>query len=292
MVRAVTRPNRRPQVRTSLFATLALAAALAAGCDKGGAGDQGGDKGGEGDKSAEAASGKAGGDADAGTPSDAEVEKQVKTFLKDQRKKACEMLPPSMAAKALAVPEADLKQMKVMGCIYTWESEDKKESAQAQVMSIWVKKDADSAKRWFENATKDQTAEELAKQMEMVKAKTKERKEIDTKAKKKTVDTIGDAAVTMMGDGISFEDVEGVGDAARMNKRDGQVTVLVGNMIFNVQSFKGPAEPPLDMTGIRPTDTKAVIALAKKNQDKWLSETIDIRKKMSVELAKMVVDAL
>ena len=202
------------------------------------------------------------------------------------------MLPPAMVAEVLSVPEGELKQMKIMGCNYTWESADEKQTADASIMSIWIKKDAAAARQWFENATKTQTAEEIKAAMAKVKAKAKESKEVDTKVKEKTVDQIGDAVTGMLAQGVTYEDVAGVGDAARVEKNEGALTVLVGNMVFNVRAYKGPPAPPPDMSAIKSGDMKQIMKASKEASAKWMAETRDERQKLGTALAKAIVAKL
>ena len=217
--------------------------------------------------------------------------KEVRTFIKDQRKKGCEMLPPTMAASVLEVPEAELKQMKIMGCIYKWKNND--QIAEGSIMSIWVRKSADEARLWFNNSTKGQTKEELQATIAQATEKAKERKEIDTKLKKDTTDKLGGVAAAMMPEGgYQYEDVAGIGDAARMNMHDGTITVLMGNMIFNVQAYKGAGMPPLDPAVIRSANVKKITAASKEVQHKWLRETIDVRKALGTKLAKAIAAAV
>src|SRR5690606_14674791 len=60
------------------------------------------------------------------------VEKQIEEaadkagaqFDKGMSKKSCEILTPALVAQTFSVPEAELKQLKIMGCIYTWKKEE------------------------------------------------------------------------------------------------------------------------------------------------------------------------
>lgn len=222
---------------------------------------------------------------------DEETRKAVAQFTKDQRKKSCEMLTPAMVAEVLEVPEGELEQKKIMGCIYTWKGGG--QEAQASLMSIWIKKTPESARTWFENMTKTQTKEELAEQMKQVTAKAKEREEIDTKLKKKTVDQVGGLAAAMTPDeGYRYEDVEGIGDAARVQTYDSSVTVLMGNMVFGVRAFKGEPQPPIDPQLIMTRDIKKITAASKESERVWFDETRDVRRAQSIALAKAIVAKL
>lgn len=281
--------QRRPFVEPLIHGLCIGSLVLAIGCDKGDA--SGGDGGSKAKTEAKADPSKAdGGDAKA-DPSKADVEEEVALFLKDQRKKGCEMLNPAMAAEALDVPEGSLKQMKVMGCNYSWEGEGK--FAEASIISIWVKKTPDAAKVWFGNMTKTQTAEEIAAQMAKVKGKVAKSDQLDTKTEKKVAnDVLGVAAGMTPDEGYVFEDVEGIGDEARVKAYDGSVTVRVRNMIFTVRAYKGDPAPPPDTAVIMSRDIKKITAAAKKAEAEFMGKTRDVRRTMSIELAKTVVSAI
>ena len=146
---------------------------------------------------------------------------------------------------------------------------------------------------WFDNSTKGQTKEELQATIAQATEKAKERKEIDTKLKKDTTDKLGGVAAAMMPEeGYQYEDVPGVGDAARMNMHNGTITVLIGNMLFNVQAYKGADMPPLDPAVIRSANVKKITAASKEAQHKWFRETIDVRKALGKKLAKAIAAAV
>lgn len=216
-----------------------------------------------------------------------------KIFPKDQHKKACEMLTADMVATQFGVEASALQQMKIAGCSYNWQKDDRSELVDASVMMIFTDDDAEKARRRFENLTRSMTAEEIRKELESVKAAAKDHEKIDTAAKAEQVD----AVAGMMGDlvpdgGQQFEDVPGVGDAARVNLHDGTLYVLVGNMTFNVRAFKGKPAPDLPTAVITSTDIKKLTAAAKENDAKWMADTREERRAMAIELAKAIVAKL
>lgn len=226
-----------------------------------------------------------------GSDLDADTKKEVASFVKDQSKKGCEMLTAGTAAKVLEVPEGDLKQMKVMGCFYTSESDE--QLAEAMIVSIYIKDTPEQAKTWFGNMTKDKTPEETAAEMEMVVEKAKKSDKIDTDVKKKTVDQVGGLVSAMTPDeGYHYDDVPGVGDAARVNTYDGQLTVLIGNMIFKVRAYKGPPSPKPDMKELVSADMKRIMAATKKVEAEWMQATREERKAYGIKLAKAIVAEL
>ncbi len=252
---------------------------VASGCDKedAGAADAAAATGAKGDAQAEA-KGDAGG-------TQAAEDEVFRTFAKEQRKKGCEMFTPAMAAKVLELPESDLQQMKIMGCTYTKKEGD--DVAEASLMSIWTSdNEADAIKR-FENSTKNRSKEEIAAAMAKVTEKAKEREEIDTKVKEKTVDQMGGLMADMTPDaGYVYEDVPGVGDQARVEIHEGSLTVRVGNMQFNVHAYKGPG---MEIAPYKGGDPKSMIEAAKIADRKWKAETAQARRELAIVVAKEIV---
>ena len=98
-------------------------------------------------------------------------------FDKEMRKKSCELLTPALVEKTFGVPKDELKQQKIMGCIYSWK--DDKETLEATLMMVMAHKSEERAKLWFANTTKSKTADEMAEDMKMVKAQLQEEGERD-----------------------------------------------------------------------------------------------------------------
>lgn len=259
---------------------LALAAMLSlTGCDKGEA--DGADP--------KAGAAEAGGSAAAAGGASA---KEVKTFLEDQRKKGCEMLSPALVAKLYSVPEDALRPIEIGGCTYSYRSADKSQVVEVSIMSITVRKDAADARMYFDNATASRSAEEIRAQLDMVMGEAKKADEIDSEAKAKAVDQVGGAMAGMVPDGgFQYEDVDGVGDAARLLAHEGNLTVLVGNMMFTVDAYAGPAAPKPDMSGAG-ADTDKIMAIAKQANAEWMAQTRDQRKQQAIELAKAIIAEL
>jgi hypothetical protein len=209
-------------------------------------------------------------------------------FEKDMRKQGCELLTAKLVADTFGAPEADLRQTKVMGCIYSWSEGD--QMVEAQVMMLRAHKSEKSAARWFGNATRSVTKEEVTAMMETVKEKAKEREEIDTKLKKKTTDQLADVATGMIADeGIQYEDLEGVGEQARVNVGDGSIWVRVDNLTFTVSAYKGKTMTQPHYASMKP---KQIIAASTKASKEWMKETAPQRTTDSTTLAKLIVAAL
>lgn len=244
------------------------------------------------DEKKKEADGKAGDDAPAsaakGVVDEALDEEggEVAKFAKGMSKKGCEILTPSLVSKTYGVPEKDLKQMKIMGCIYSHNGED--EELRASITLLRAHKTVDSAKRWFKNATKDQTKKEIQKQLDTVGEKAKQREEIDTKLKKDTTDKVVDVAKMMTGD-IKYEDVAKVGDEARVNTSDGNVWVRVDNLTFTVAAYQGKRQPK---PAFKSMDMKDIVSASKKATEEWNKKTYEKRKADAILLAKLIVKQL
>ena len=207
---------------------------------------------------------------------------------KEFRKKACDFLTPEMVSGAFDVPAKELKQTKIMGCIYSWNKDD--QTLNAQLMLIMVHKSLDRAKLWFKNSTANKTKAQLDQEMEKVKAEVQKRKELDTNLKKKTAGNITDLAkMGMPKEGVSYEDVSGVGDEARISNTDGMLNVRLGNVTFKLSAYRGPAKPKMK---IDPKNIKGMPKVAMALQSKWIKDTLEQRKAAAKKLAPAVVKAI
>lgn len=220
-----------------------------------------------------------------------EVEQELSDearFGKDMSKKGCELLTPKLVADTFGVPEGELKQMKMMGCIYKWKGDD--QIVEANITLLRAHKSEEAAAQWLEGATRSATKEEMTAQMEQVRGKVKEREEIDTKLEEKAADQLLDVANDMLPDeGMSYEDVDGVGDQARINVGDGTLWVRVDNLTFNVVGFKGKPQEKIEYTPADMKDIKKVAAMAKVAQQAWLKENAGTRRADGTKLAKRIV---
>ena len=213
------------------------------------------------------------------------AEAQAK-FQGDLDKKPCEILTPELVESTFSVPKAELKQMKIMGCIYSWKNED--EELQATLTLMRAHKSADVAAQWFANATKGMSAEEAKAVVKEATEKAKKDPKVDTKIEKKAADMVGAAAVANT-TAVRFEEVDGVGDQARVTARDGTLWVRTGNLTFNVSAYKGPKMPGIKF---KKMDPKSIMAQSKKANADWMAKTLDQRKTQATELAQVVLGAL
>jgi len=209
-------------------------------------------------------------------------------FDKSLSKKACEILTAAKVAEAFNVPESELKQLKMMGCIYTWEKGDQELHARLSISSI--AKTEGRAVTWFKNATKGMSQAETKAAMASIKTKAKKDAKVDSKAKKKIVDKMGDAAIGINSNGgIQFRDIAGLGDEARLQLGDGAVWVRVDNMMFIVTGYKGKQPPPPSLKG---ADLKNIAKVAMAATKKWTQDTMVERERDAITVAKLVLKGL
>lgn len=253
------------------WTAVAIAVLFVAACDK---------------ESPEGAAAEAEATSEAASAAVEEVEEAAR-YDKEMRKRACEILTPKMVAGAFDVPAGDLEQTRAMGCIYNWERDE--ETLQVRFGSIRVHKNTGVAKTWFENATRGMTAEETRKAMAEITEKARDDERIDTESKKKTADNVGG----MLGEmgGVTFADVDGVGDEARENVDDGELWVRLGNMTFIVNAYKGPKQPPLEFK-MEKGKMKEYMREVQKANRQWTRKTLDERQAASRKVARMVIDEL
>ena len=180
-------------------------------------------------------------------------------FGEDMKTKPCEMLTAKMAAEVLGADAGSLTQSSVMKdmCSYATSGE---EDSSVTISFITVKDDIAEATTFFDNAYKGMSGEEVAEAMKQLETATKEKLAEDAKAGDAKAASAQDKVEPVTGalggafkDGFSYEDVPGVGDAARLalTKReiagrtfqDNDIHVRVRNMYFNLSIEKGdPAE--------------------------------------------------
>ncbi len=213
-------------------------------------------------------------------------------FDKELRKRACEILSPQLVASTFDVPEAELKQHKIAGCIYSWSGGD--QIVEARFTTIIVHKTTEHAKTWFQNATKGMSTQEAQAQIDQISkqvtTKMEEKNQIDPKTTKQVTDLTGGMLAGMGGEeGFQFEDIAGVGDEARFSLSDGVIYVRKGNAGFVVGAYKGAQKPPLDMKGV---SIKEMPKKAMAEEKAWVKKTLDARKRDAKKLALGVVAAL
>jgi hypothetical protein len=204
-------------------------------------------------------------------------------FSGDMNKKGCELLSARLVSATFDVPADALNQMKILGCRYAWHSD--KETLEAGISMIRAHKSEAGATRWFATATASKSAEEMKEEMEQVSAQLDKRAELDTDVKKSTAKNL----LGMVGTkAVTFEDVPGIGDEARVND-SGTVYVRVENLTFMVSAYKGAKAPPPDMQGV---DIKQMAARAKENAEQWAIQTAPQRRDDGARLASAIVKEL
>lgn len=170
-----------------------------------------------------------------------------------------------------------------MGCRYSWE--DDEQTLDAGISMIRAYDREAGAASWFATATRNRTAEEMQAEMDQIAGRLEESEQLDTESKKSTAKSLLNMVDTKA---VTFEDVAGVGDEARVSD-DGTVYVRVDNLTFMVTAYKDPTAPPPDFQG---ADLQQMAKIAKENAAQWAIETAPQRKADGIRLAGAIVDSL
>jgi hypothetical protein len=212
-------------------------------------------------------------------------------FDKDIRKQACDILTTERVSELFAVPAGELRQMKIMGCMYTWDKDG--EMLEAKLTMLRAHKSEKSAAQWFKKATRNLTAEEAQAQVDMVFDKVKKKAEEDglnAGVSGEQVDTVAKGSSALVGeDGFQYEDLPGIGSEARISLEDGSIWLRVDNLTFMVGAYKGPEQAELEFNT---TDLKEYARIAQEAQRAFVKETFNQRKEDALKVAELVIDEL
>lgn len=203
-------------------------------------------------------------------------------FDHDMAKRGCELLTAELVGSTFDIPVDSLTQRKILGCRYDWQ--DQTNTLEAAISMIRVHDTEAAAVEWFTNATSDRTAEEMAAQLAKVSKRLDERPELDTTAKKSMAKKL---LATIGTQGVTFENVAGVGEAARLSE-EGTLYVRVDNLTFMVSAYHGTIAPRPDMSSLG-TDTQQMAVRAREAQALWITQTSPQRKTDATRLAKGIV---
>jgi hypothetical protein len=203
-----------------------------------------------------------------------------RTYPKDARKQKCDALTNEFVAELFEFPVDRLKPedpSRKKKCRFSWNHEG--QTFFAHFGSLSVKKDEDRAKLWFKNQTESKTQEQVEADAKQIAEKLGKEEKLDSPTAKATTKTAMNAFAGMTTDGVTWNDVPGLGDEARVNDSNGIVRIRDGNALIWMSAYLVPEEPPY--TG-PPTDISAITA----HNRKWIQETIEQRKAASIKLAR------
>lgn len=236
-------------VRRSLALASLFALGLVTACDGGkdaAKEDESAQNGANSEEGAEAdagASEAAAGETAAGKAAEAKAE----LFDESMKTKPCELLTANMVAGVLGVDEGGLTQSSPMKGMCSYATDD---DTSIMIGFITVRDDLDKATEYFDNAYKGMSPEEVEKAMAAIE------KELDKQVEEgkveapdaKKAEPVKDAVGGAFAAGFKYEDVEGVGDAARlgvtkrkiagMEMYDNEIYVRVRNLSFQIQVEK------------------------------------------------------
>lgn len=160
---------------------------------------------------------------------------------------SCEVLTPELVSGVLGVPAADLRQTSVMGaCNYRWSG------GTAAMTSLRVFDDAARAVRFFEDAYREMSPEEVARAMEAIGTEMERRTATGEVTREQAA--IGREVTAGAGAAAAtarYEAVQGLGDravydgtvrsaplpggAGTVTTAASQATVVVANALFTVE---------------------------------------------------------
>jgi hypothetical protein len=206
-------------------------------------------------------------------------------FDRDMSKKGCELLTAELVAATFDVAADQLKQYRIMGCRYTMQGDT--DTVEAAISMIRAYDSEAAAGGWFANATRNRTAEEMAAEMNKISGQLDKQAALDTAAKKSAAKNL---LASVDAKAISFEDVAGIGDEARVSDQ-GTVYVRVDNLTFMVTAYKGARAPQPDLSGLG-TDLKQIAARVKESESQWMLTTLPQRKRDATLLAGKIVAEL
>jgi hypothetical protein len=225
---------------------------------------------------------------------EAQAEKQVgKVFDKDALPKACDLLTPKLASELLGFPESELKQQKIMGCMYRREVDG--QFATVQLLQMQAFKQEKITKRWYENWTKSKSAEVAAADAKKVgkqlDEKLAESEEIDTKPGKVAAKAVTGLVEQATSGAVAYTPIPKLGDEAHSSDKDGTVYVRVGNLIFQTVAYSGPSEPTPEMKP-DPKNMDPYLAEVMRVRKAWIRDTAPQRAALAEKVARAVVEQL
>lgn len=198
----------------------------------------------------------------------------------EMSKEGCKLLSAQLVSTTFDVPADALKQTAIQGCHYKWISEN--ETLEAGILMIRVHESDEDAARWFAGATTSRSADEVRADLDSASRQLDKQEELDTDLKKSTAKNL---LAMVSAKAVSFEDIAGIGDMARVND-EGTVYVSVDNLTFMVSAYKGAKAPRPNMQGV---EIKQMAAVAQENATRWAIETAPQRRADGTRLTRAIM---
>lgn len=193
---------------------------------------------------------------------------------------ACDLLTPQIAASTLALPQTELRQVANNGCAYSKTSAE--EEASVSLTGLVVAATPETAAARFTSMTRSITRKEAT----AIAAKAGGEK---AEGESGTDAELSKAARTSKPAEMRFEDVEGVGDTARLNTTTGTVTVRAGNLLFSITAYKGARMQRPKAAG---GDVTKLADKVRKARAKWVEDTMDTRKTLATQAAQAIIEGV
>jgi len=162
-------------------------------------------------------------------------------FTREITKQPCDLLTSDVVAEVAGVNPSLIKQRNIAGfCSYSWEG------GKASLGHLRTRKTVEFARSSFENSYQNQTGAEVAKNMKVLDGEIKKQKaEGKTDVGPAQAKMVTGAMSNLLAGGMQFEDIAGLGDAARFettrseNQIAGETFVSYANSLnVRVRNFK------------------------------------------------------
>lgn len=195
------------------------------------------------------------------------------TYDASLRDSPCSLIGPEVVAAVFDLPVDGIKQYAAGGmCKYDWKGDGRIMNAVIHVLRVG--ETAAETAGYFANATAGMDAAALDAALESIREQAS-----DEPAAGALLGAAGEVSRAGSG-GLEFGDVEGIGDRARMQLGNGDLSVLHGNLYFSVAAFHGDRMQA-------PASLSEMVSASRA----WHRETLSQRKEQSIALAKAALAA-
>lgn len=201
------------------------------------------------------------------------------TFDPSLKNRPGDIVTKKMVATTFRVALEDLQQSQPMASWCSYKMIENGKTLNVDV-SIRIFDTDEAAAEDFFDSTRSVTASEMAKARKAIREKAGNSAKLDASAAQNTF-TNGVSAMQQRG--IQFEDVKGIADQARFETTEGTLRLQQANLRMTLSAFYGP-----DMTIPDVVTAETLI----KAVNTWQQNTMRLRRKQTIALAKAVLAAL
>lgn len=188
----------------------------------------------------------------------------------------CSVLTKELVAATFDIPSNEIEKAGSLSSTCAYERQGDGAILEAS-LSIDAFDTAEDASGRFYSITRGISADELSSAM------TNITEEVESKTDPAVQGAAEEIVSGFASTGLSFEDVDGVGNAARFGVRFGSLYVLEGNLVLTLSVYSGPSMTmPETLSGGSMLDAIS----------EWQQSTAPTRKLQSAELATAIIDVL